>query len=58
MQIHSLELDDFSDNNYTLIGIHSTLEEYKLAYLLNQKMNTKFAKANFSLDFENKKVIL
>lgn len=54
MQIHSLELDDFSDNNYTLIGIHSTLEEYKLAYLLNQKMNTKFAKANFSLDFENK----
>lgn len=54
MQIHSLELDDFSDNNYTLIGIHSTLEEYKLAYLLNQKMNTKFAKASYSLDFENK----
>ena len=54
MQVHSLELDDFSDNNYTLIGIHSTLEEYKLAYLLNQKMNTKFAKADYSLDFENK----
>ena len=40
MQIHSLEINDFSDDNYTLIGIHSTLEEYKLAYLLNQKLKT------------------
>lgn len=54
MQIHSLELDDFSDDNYTLIGIHSTLEAYKLAYFLNQKLKTKFVRANYNLDFENK----
>jgi len=54
MQIHSLELDDFSDNTYTLIGIHTTLEEFKLAYSLNQKINTKFEKATYRLDFENK----
>jgi len=54
MQIHSLELDDFSNNDYTLIGIHSTLEGYKLAYLLNQKLCTSFIKASYSLDFENK----
>jgi hypothetical protein len=54
MQIHSLELDDFSDDNYTLIGIHSTLEAYKLAYVLNQKLETTFVKAKNSLDFENK----
>lgn len=54
MQIHSLEINDFSDDNYTLIGIHSTLEEYKLAYLLNQKLKTKFVLADFSLDFQNK----
>ena len=54
MQIHSLELNDFSDDNYTLIGIHSTLEEYKLAYSLNQKLNTRFVLANYSLDFQNK----
>jgi len=54
MQIHTLELDDFSNNNYTLIGIHTTLEEFKLAYSLNQKINTKFIKASYSLDFENK----
>ncbi len=54
MQIHSLELDDFSDDNYTLIGIHSTLDEYKLAYLLNQNLETRFTRANYNLDFENK----
>ena len=54
MQIHSLELDDFSDDNYTLIGIHSTLDEYKLAYLLNQKLATRFSRAGYNLDFENK----
>mgnify|MGYP003624170542 CR=1 FL=1 len=54
MQIHSLDLNDFSDDNYTLIGIHSTLEGYKLAYLLNQHLKTKFLKATYSLDFENK----
>jgi hypothetical protein len=54
MQIHSLELDDFSDDNYTLIGIHSTLDEYKLAYVLNKELETKLVKAAFSLDFENK----
>ncbi|MGB0891798.1 MAG: IPExxxVDY family protein [Flavobacteriaceae bacterium] len=54
MQVYSLEIEDFSDNNYTLIGIHSTLEDYKLAYVLNSTLNTKFKKANFSLDFENK----
>ena len=54
MQIHSLELDDFSDDNYTLIGIHSTLDEYKLDYLLNQKLATRFIRAGYNLDFENK----
>lgn len=54
MQVHSLELDDFSDDNYTLIGIHSTLDAYKLAYLINQKLKTRFIRANYNLDFENK----
>jgi hypothetical protein len=55
MQIHSLELDVFSDSNYTLIGIHSTLDVYKLAYVLNQELKTQFIKAAYRLDFENKK---
>ncbi|NVK51896.1 MAG: IPExxxVDY family protein [Flavobacteriaceae bacterium] len=54
MQIHSLELEDFSDSNYTLIGIHAVLEEFKLAYVLNETLNTKFVRADYNLDFENK----
>jgi len=54
MQIHALEIDDFSDDNYILIGIHSALEEFQMAYLLNQHLNTAFMRSKDSLDFENK----
>jgi hypothetical protein len=53
MQVHSLDLEDFCENNYTLIGIHTALEDFKLAFLLNNNLNTLFSKANFSLDFES-----
>lgn len=52
MQVHTLQLDDFSEDQYTLIGIHTTLEDYKLAYLLNQKLKTNFFRANYNLDFK------
>ena len=52
MQIHSLGLEDFCEDNYTLIGIHTALEDFKFAYLLNNNLNTHFSRANFSLDFE------
>ena len=52
MQVHSLGLEDFCEDNYTLIGIHTALEDFKLAYLLNNNLNTHFSRANFSLDFE------
>lgn len=52
MQIHSLGLEDFYEDNYTLIGIHTALEDFKLAYLLNNNLNTRFSRASFSLDFE------
>ena len=54
MQVHSLEFDDFSDDNYVLIGIHTVLEESKLAYSLNQNLKTKFKRASYNLDFENR----
>ena len=49
MHIHSLELAD----DYSLIGIHTTEEDYRLAFLLNQNLNTKFCKYKHDLDFEN-----
>ena len=52
MQVHSLDIEDFGDDNYTLIGIHTSLEDFKLAYLLNNNLDTLFSKAEYSLDFE------
>lgn len=54
MQVHALEIDEFSDDNYILIAVHTTLEEFQLAYFLNQKLYTKFKRSKYNLDFENK----
>ncbi|MFY0628959.1 MAG: IPExxxVDY family protein [Flavobacteriaceae bacterium] len=53
MQIHSLDLEDFCEDNYTLIGIHTALEDFKLAYLLNNNLDIHFSRASFSLDFQS-----
>ena len=53
MQVHSLDIEDFCEYNYSLIGIHTALEDFKLAYLLNSNLNTRFLKAHFNLDFES-----
>jgi protease II len=52
MQVYALEMDDFSEEPYSLIGIHSTLEDYKLAYLINRNLNTRFNKAIKDLEFK------
>ncbi|MBU3011229.1 IPExxxVDY family protein [Polaribacter vadi] len=53
MQIHSLGLD-ICEEEYSLIGIHTALEDFKLAYLLNKKLGTSFYKAKEDLNFEEK----
>jgi hypothetical protein len=49
MNMHSLELAD----DYSLIGIHTTEEDYRLAFLINKYLNTKFCKYKDDLDFKN-----
>ncbi|MFQ3180425.1 MAG: hypothetical protein ACI9Z4_000006 [Polaribacter sp.] len=53
MQIHSLGLEDFSEDEYSLIGIHTALEDFKLAYLLNKYLCTSFYKSREDLNFED-----
>ena len=55
MQVYALEMNDFCEEPYSLIGIHSTLEDYKLAYLINQNLNTRFYKAIKDLEFKRDK---
>jgi len=49
MQLLTLDLED----DYSLIGIHSTEEDYRLAYLLNQHLKTKLTRFKNDLDFKN-----
>lgn len=42
-----------SEDDYTLIGIHSTEEDYRLAFLLNSHLKTKLTRFKDNLDFKN-----
>lgn len=44
MAIHKLILDDLEEVDYQLIAIHSTIEDYRLAYLINQKLPVLLSK--------------
>jgi len=52
MAIHKLLVDDFSDDTYYLIAIHCTIEDYRVAYLLNQYLNIKLTRKLQDLDFK------
>jgi len=49
MQLFTLDFED----DYSLIGIHSPEEDYRLAYLLNLHLKTKLIRYKHHLDFEN-----
>jgi len=38
MAVLKLHLDEFDEIDYDLIAIHSVLEDYRLAYFINQKL--------------------
>jgi hypothetical protein len=41
------------EDDFSLIGIHSTEEDYRLAYLLNKHLNTKLTRFKHNLDFKD-----
>lgn len=47
MRVFTFDLED----DYLLIGIHSIEEDYRLAYLINKHLNTKFIRYKHNLDF-------
>jgi hypothetical protein len=51
MAIHKLFEDDFEEDNYTLIAIHCSTEDYRLAYLLNTNLNLKLGRKSEDLDY-------
>ena len=51
MAIHKLVVDDFEDLNYSLLAVHCEMEDYRLAYFLNQNLETRLARTREDLDF-------
>jgi len=41
------------EDDFSLIGIHSAEEDYRLAYLLNKHLNTKLSRFKHTLDFKD-----
>ena len=57
MAVHKLILDDdFDEIEYALIAIHCTLEDYRLAYLLNKYLKITLSRKKLALDAENNNV--
>ncbi|WP_422106476.1 IPExxxVDY family protein [Winogradskyella sp.] len=52
MALHKLVVDDFYDDTYKLIAIHCGLQDYRLAYLLNQSLGLNLKRKSDDLDFE------
>ena len=45
MAIHKIQIDDFISIDYQLVAVHSPLEDYRLAYFINQKLAISFEKS-------------
>jgi len=45
MAIHKLDFGEFDEIDYSLIAIHTALEDYRLAYFINQKLHVNLNKS-------------
>jgi len=54
MAVHKLHLDEFDKIDYQLIAIHTSLEDYLLAYSINQKLPVTLKKSNCDIHISNK----
>ncbi|MQP23851.1 IPExxxVDY family protein [Flavobacterium sp. LMO8] len=46
MAIHKIQINDFVSDDYELIAIHSSLDDYKLAFMLNKELDIQLSKNN------------
>ena len=56
MAIHKIQLEDFDQVDYNLIAIHTALEDYRLAFKINQELTISLTKNECEIPIEvNKK---
>lgn len=52
MPAHKLILDDVFEQPFKLFAIHSSVEEYRLAFLFNKHLNLRLARTSKDIDFQ------
>ena len=55
MVLHKLYIDEFDEIDYELIAIHTSLEDYRLAYFINQKLPVLLSKSKEEIQISTKK---
>lgn len=54
MVLHKLYIDEFDEIDYELIAIHTSLEDYRLAYFINQKLPILLSKSKEEIQITTK----
>jgi hypothetical protein len=55
MAIHKVYIEDFEEEDYHLIALHTPLEDYRLAYFLNKELGIGLYKSKFDIPLQIKK---
>ena len=56
MAVHKINIEDFEENDYYVIAIHTSLEDYRLAYYLNRELGISLSKNKFDIGTQVKKI--
>ena len=56
MAVHKINIEDFEENDYYVIAIHTSLEDNRLAYYLNRELGISLSKNKFDIGTQIKKV--
>ncbi|WP_445453523.1 IPExxxVDY family protein [Flavobacterium sp. 25HG05S-40] len=54
MTVHKLHIEEYDEIDYQLIAIHCTLEDFRLAYYINQNLPINLKKSKCDLQVSNK----
>jgi hypothetical protein len=54
MAVHKMDFGEFDEIDYCLIAIHSSLEDFRLAYFINQKLHVNLKKSNTEIQITTK----
>ena len=54
MAIHKIQINEFLDIDYELIAIHSSVEDYRLAFFLNKMLGLQLYKNNLAVELRTK----